>query len=98
MALLGSYWSARGTEGVLACALGLTTLAWICRLCAVVVVTVPTVHTSVQMTSLACGGLLEMRRMPVGTRSVSCTLVAELGPLSERLTVKVIVSPRLGAA
>src|SRR6266446_22370 len=42
---LGSYWSAWLTEAVFVWTLGLTTLARICKVCSVAVVTLPTVQT-----------------------------------------------------
>src|ERR1700716_2294776 len=42
LALLGSNWSARLTDAVLVWALGLTTLAKICKVCGVLVATLPT--------------------------------------------------------
>src|SRR5438132_905872 len=49
LAVLGSNWSAWLTAAVLVWALALTTLARICKLCGVVVVTVPTVQMPVPL-------------------------------------------------
>lgn len=49
LAGLGSDWSECETVAVLVWALGLTTVAWICNVCGVDVVTVPTVQTPVPL-------------------------------------------------
>ena len=40
--------------------------------------------------------MAETKFRPPGSASVTCTLLAALGPLSERVTVKVTVSPTFG--
>src|SRR5262249_47041057 len=83
---------------VLVSAVELTTVARICRVCGVVVVTVPTSHKPEVLSYVPWLGMAETKVRPDGNRSVTCTLVAGSGPLSVRVTVKVVVSATLGFA
>ena len=78
-------------------AAGLTTRAWICRVCGV-----PGGHGA-DVPDPGGGGRRcpgwawpTRRSSPAGSGSVTCTPVAAFGPALVRVTVKVIVSPTLG--
>src|SRR5947208_2469026 len=59
---------------------------------------VPTLHTPVPLLYEPRLGVAVTNCRPVGSRSLTVTLVAVSGPRSLRVTVKVMVSPTLGVA
>src|SRR5262245_8337325 len=83
----GSNWSAWLMVAVLVCGLGLTTVAVMVRVCGAVVVTVPTDQTPLALLYVPALEVAESNVSPGGSRSLTATLVAALGPLSLRVTV-----------
>ena len=92
----GSNWSAALIVAVLVWASGLATVAVMVRVWGAAVVTVPTAQMPVAGSYVPWLGVDETKVTPAGSRSVNWTPVAASGPLSVRVTVKVIVSPTLG--
>src|SRR5262249_27255043 len=94
--VIGSDRSAALTAAVCVWGSGLTTRAWICKVCGVLGVTVPAAQTSVALLYVPWLGVADTKLSPAGSTSWTVTLVAGSGPLSVRVTVKVMVSPTLG--
>src|SRR5437899_10727032 len=67
-----------------------------CKVRATAVFTVPTLHRPVPLLYAPWLGVAETKVKPAGRASCTVTLVAELGPASLSVMVKVIVSPTLG--
>src|SRR3954468_23141573 len=72
----GSNWSAALMVAVLVRAPALSTRAWICRVCGVAVVTVPTTQVPVLLVYVPWLGVAARKVRPAGSRSLTVTLVA----------------------
>ena len=87
LAVTGSNWSAWVIVAVLTVEVSLVTCAWIRSVRAAAVSTVPTVQRPVTGSYVPWLGVADTKVRPAGRRSVTCTLVAESGPLSVSATV-----------
>src|SRR5438876_536945 len=81
LAPLGSNWSAWLTLAVLTCALELTTLALMVRVALAALARLPTLHTPVPLVYVPWLGVALTKVSPAGSRSLTDTFVAVLGPL-----------------
>src|SRR5208337_3229083 len=87
LAVLGSNWSEWVIVAVLAVDLALTTMAWIWSDWGAVASTVPTVQRPVVELYVPWLGIAATNRRLDGKTSVTCTLVAGSGPLSDSVIV-----------